>query len=126
MPGSAVRTLISPGQRIGAVGGALRPAQHLDLPRVEQRRRHADAGEIDIVDQKAHRRIGRPLILLHLADAAQLEKSRPRRARRPVQIRDQAENVLEMLHPGRSQGIGIEDGDALRQFGDAWSNAASR
>jgi len=39
-------------QRIRAVSRALRPAQHFDLIHVVKRCGHADAGEVDIVDQE--------------------------------------------------------------------------
>src|SRR5690606_19819522 len=61
------------GQCIGAITRALRTAQHLDLAHVEQRGRHAKAAEIDVIDQEAHGRIRRALVLLTLADAADLE-----------------------------------------------------
>ncbi len=64
------------GERIRAVARALRPAQNLDLLDIEQRRRHADAAEIDVVDQESDRRVGRALVLLELADPAQLEVAR--------------------------------------------------
>src|SRR5690606_37543514 len=61
------------GERIRAEARPLRSAQHLDASDIEQRRRHADAAEIDIVDEKADRGIRRALALLALADAAHLE-----------------------------------------------------
>ena len=67
---------------------------------VGERGGHADAGEVDAVDEEAHRRIRRTLPLLELADAAQLEVARTRGARRPVEIGHEPEHVLEMLHAG--------------------------
>jgi hypothetical protein len=75
----------------------LRPAQHFDALDVEQRCGHADAAEVDVVDQEADRRIGGTLPLLALAHAANLKKARPRSCAGPMQIRNDAEHVLEML-----------------------------
>jgi len=54
----------------------LRPTQHLDLLDIEQRRHHADAAEIDIVDDEPDRGIRCALVLLALADTADLKEAR--------------------------------------------------
>src|SRR6185436_13693168 len=84
-------------ERVRSVAHSLRPAQHFDAIDVERRRRHADAAEVDVVDEKADRWIRRPLVLLALADTADLEEARPRSAAGPVQIRHCGEHVLEVL-----------------------------
>ena len=104
-----------PGERIGAVGRALRAAQHLDLLDVEGRRRHRDTREIDVVDQEADRGIGRPLVLVEFADATQLEIAWPGGARRPVEVRHERHHILEMLQPCVDDGPLRQDRDARRQ-----------
>ena len=82
-PGIARLHLDDATERVGAVSRALRTPQHLDLLDIEERCRHADATQVDVVDQETDRRVGRALVLLEFADAAQLEIARPRTCRRP-------------------------------------------
>jgi hypothetical protein len=91
------------------------PRKHFNLLGIEQRRRHADAGEINVVDQKSDRRVRSSLVLLNLSDAAQLEKARPRGAGSPIQIRDQRKHVLEVLNTRGAQRVLVEYRHALRQ-----------
>ena len=95
-------------QRIGAVAGALRTAQHLDVLNVERRRNRADAAEIDIVDQEADRRIRRALVLLEFTDTANLKVTRTMAVSRPVQVRDHVDQFFEVLHRQLLDFIGIE------------------
>src|SRR5208282_6552349 len=106
-------------ERVGAVSRTLRASQYFDLPRIDERCRHSDTREIDIVDEKTNRRVRRALVLLDLTDAAQLEKARSRCAGGPVQIRNQGENILEMLDAGSPQRLCVEHRHALRQLGKA-------
>ena len=87
-------------ERVRAVARALRAAQHLDLLDVEQRGDHADAAEVDLVDQEADRRIGRALVLLELADSAQLEVARARAGAGPGQRRKLRQQLLEVHDAG--------------------------
>ncbi len=101
-----------PRQRIGAVHGALRTAQDLDLLRVEECRGHADAREIDLIDEKPDRGVGSALVLIKLAYAAQLKVTRSGRSRRPVEVGYEAKHVLEVLHPGSLERMRVQYCDA--------------
>ena len=84
-------------RRIRPEGPGLRTAQHLDLLHIEGRGRAAEAGEVEVVDEETHRRIGRfALVLGILADAADLEMARPRRATRPGEVRDLVDEIAEV------------------------------
>ena len=98
----------------------------------DERRRHADAGEIDAVDEKSHRRIRRALPLRQLADAAQLEEARSRGARRPVEIGHEPEHILEVLHArdfervrSRARWRSPADRSALRSRSSAVTTTSS-
>ncbi len=84
-------------ERIGTEARALRTSQYFDLRHIEQRRGHADATEIHVIDEESDRRIGCALVLLELADAANLEEARPRGATGPVEVRHLRQHILEML-----------------------------
>ena len=90
---------------------ALRSAQHFDALDIEQRRRHADAAEIDIVDEKPDRRIRRALIFLALADATNLEETGSRCAARVMQVRHRCQHILEVLPTRVTQDLRIEHRD---------------
>ena len=85
-------------ERVRAVARALGSAQHLDLLDVEGRRDHADAAEVDLVDEEADRRIRRALVLLEFADAAELEIARPRACAGPGKRRQLRQEFLEVNH----------------------------
>src|SRR5690606_23062354 len=76
-----------PAERVRAVARPLRTAQHLDALDVEQRRDGADRREVDVVDQETDRRIRRALVLLELADAAQLKVPRSGPFAGPIEVR---------------------------------------
>ena len=59
-----------PGECVRAVRSSLRPTQHFDLCGVEQRGGHADAGKIDVVDEKPDRCVRRALELAAIAAIA--------------------------------------------------------
>ena len=102
------------GQRVGAVQRALRPAQHFHLLDIEQPRDGADAGQIDAIDEQAHRGVQRLLELAAFANAAQLQKARPRCALGEVQVGDGVEHVVQVLGLAPGDGVGIEHGHARR------------
>ena len=108
-----------PAERIGAVASALRAAQHLDAIDVEQGRDAAETREVDVVDDEADRRIRRAVVLLELADAAQLKVTRARALARKVQVGNAADRFFEvLLRRGTKLGT-IEHADADRQIFDA-------
>ncbi len=104
------------GQRIRAVAGALGTAQHLYALDVERRRNRADAAEIDVVDQETDGRIGRALVLLQFADAADLQVPCAMAVARPVQVRHHVDQFLEVLHRELPDLVGVEDRDARRHL----------
>ena len=110
--------LDEPAERIRAVARALRAAQHLHLLDVESRGDHADAAEVDLVHQESDGRIRRALVLLELADAAQLEVARARARPGPGQRRNLRQQFLEMDDGGLAHVLGGEHGDAARTLGD--------
>ncbi len=105
-----------PGERIGAVARALRPAKHFDLFDIEQRRDGANTAEIDIVDNEPNGWIWRALVLRKLADATNLEITRPVTVAGPVQVGHELGQLLEMLHGELIDRLLIEDRDYGRQF----------
>src|SRR5208282_6630687 len=96
------------GERIGAVYGPLGSMQHFDMVDIEQGRRHPESAEIDVIDQEAHRWIRSALILLQLADAANLEIARQRGIAGPIEVRYQRQYVLEILPAGIAQRGGVQ------------------
>ena len=86
--------------------------QHLDLIDVEQGGCRAEAAEIDVVDEETDRRVGSALILLQLADTADLEVSGERGVAGPIEIGHERHDVLEILLTCLAQRLGVEDGDA--------------
>ena len=115
---SRVRSLIRPASALAPIARALWTAQHFDLLDIERRGGHADAAQVDVVDQEADGGVRRALVLLQFAYAAHLEIARARRATRPVQVRDQAEHVLEVLQARGLQQAGRHERNArgnLRQ-----------
>jgi hypothetical protein len=52
-------------------------------------------------------------------EKSMLEKTRPRRSRGPVEVRDQTQYVLKMLDAGLSKRVAVYHGDALGQIGNA-------
>ena len=103
-----------PAERVRAVARALRAAQHLDAIDVEQRADAAEPREVDVVDDETDRRIRRAVVLLELADAAQLKVARARAFAGQVQVRDAADRFLEMLLRRGSELVAIEHADADR------------
>jgi hypothetical protein len=103
-------------ERIRAVRRALRTTQDFDALHVRQGRRHADTGEVDAVDEEAHRRVRRALPLRKIADAAQLEIAWPRGSGGPVEVRHEAEHVLEMVHARDFECLRSEHRRARRQI----------
>ncbi len=85
--------------RVGPEGPRLGPAQHLDLTRVKGAADRADAGEVEVVHQDTHRRVGRLALELRiLADAADLKIARPRGAAGVGEVRDLVHQVAEVAH----------------------------
>ncbi len=99
-------------ERISAVAGALRTAQHFNVIHIKQRSNRADATEIYVIDQKADRGIRRALVLIQLADAANLEVTRAIGIARPIEVRHQTDHVLEMLLASGVQGCRVQHRDA--------------
>ena len=101
------------GERAGAETRALRAAQDLDLPGVEQ---HAGVGrtaEIDVVEGDADRReVLRIDELLEIADAAHLDEPGARGAARVVDVRGDGEHGFEMLRRAVAGRLLVNDGRA--------------
>jgi hypothetical protein len=104
------------GERVRPVDRRLRAAQHLDPRDVEQRRGGTESAERDVVEDEPDGGIRCALVLLQLADAANLEVTRPRRVAGPVEVRHQRQHVLEMLFAGRAQGVRAEHGRAAGEL----------
>ena len=102
------------GERVGAESGPLRSTQHLHLAEVEQRGRHPDPGEIHTVNQEPDRRVGGALPLIGLADAPQLEVTRTRGPRGPIEVRHQSEHILQVLYARATQRRRVEHRGADR------------
>ena len=77
LPGVCTAHVDEAGQRVRPVARRLRSAQDLDAIDIEQGRRTAQAAEVHVVDQEADRCIRRTLVLLELADPAELKVARP-------------------------------------------------
>src|SRR6185503_15457139 len=75
--------------------------------------------EVDVVDDEADRWVRRAVVLLELADAAQLKVTSPRAFSRQVQVRDAANHFLEVLLRRGFELFAIEHGDADREILDA-------
>ncbi len=90
--------------------------QHLHLIDIEQRRRGPQSAEVDVVDQESDRRIGRALILLQFAYAANLKVPRPRGVARPVEIGNERQHILEMLPARIVECLVGENRRAARQL----------
>ena len=107
-----------PAERVRAVARALRAAQHLDAVDVVERADAAEPREVDVVDDEAERGVRRAVVLLELADAAQLEVARARALAREVQVRHLADRLLEVLDCRRAELLAVEHADARRELGD--------
>ena len=86
--------------------------QNFDVVDIEKRRRHPESAEIDVVNQEAHRWIGSALILLQLADAANLEIARQRGIAGPIEVRDQARTSSKFCCPA-SRSVEESNTEAL-------------
>jgi len=109
------------GERAGAEARALRPAQHLHLLDVHQRRGAGDADELDAVHGHADR--GEVLgidELLELADAADLHEAGPAAGGGEVHIGHGVQRVLQVDPAALADPRGLDDGhaaDALEKLG---------
>jgi hypothetical protein len=113
-------------ERVRAVARALRPAQHLDAVDVEQRADAAEPREVDVVDDEADRRVRRAVVLLELADAAQLEVARARAFAGEIQVRNFADRFLRSAR--RSSRVSCARSSTLTltgQLGDAASRKSA-
>ena len=107
------------GMGVGAVSRALGAPEHLDLAHVEQACGGGGAGEIDVVDDHADRRVQGFGELSALTDAANLEEARAGCAAGQVDVGCQRQHVLQVL-TALAQHPVLDDGHAVRkrhQFG---------
>jgi hypothetical protein len=112
--GIARRDVDEPGERVRTVERALRPAQYFHLFHVEERHRAADAAQIDAVDNQADGGIERLRELAAFADAANLQESRTRAPAREIDVRQPAENLLEMVDRASPVIVQTDDRDTGR------------
>ena len=102
-----------PAGGIGPEGPGLRTAEHLHLVHVEGAGEPAEAGEVEVIHQKAHRGIGRlALVLGVFADAAELEVARAGGAAGPGQPGDLVDEVTEVAGRAGGERGGVEERDA--------------
>ena len=100
---------------VGPERAGLRSAQNFDLSDIEGPAERAESGEIEVVDEKAHRRIRRLALVLGIfADAADLKITRSRGGAREGEIRDLVGEVAEVPHGTGAQRLLIVNGDAGR------------
>jgi hypothetical protein len=78
------------------------------LLQVEHRADPADARQVDVVHDEPDRRVRRALVLLQLADAAQLEIARPRAVARIVHVGHQRDEFLDVLQCGRGDRLAVQ------------------
>jgi hypothetical protein len=81
--GRRVRSRTTPPAAFAPKAPGLRAAQHLDLLHIERAAERAEAGEVEVVDEEAHGRVGRLAFVLGIfADARGSENSAGARCRR--------------------------------------------
>ena len=104
-----------PARSVSAERARLRAAQHFDLVHIERAGDRAEAGEIKIVDEKAHSGVGRLAFVLGvLADAANLKIARTRRSARPGEIGNLVGEIAEVADGTDTERLVVEDRDARR------------
>ena len=100
---------------VGPEGAGLGTAEDLDLAQVEGAAERAEPGEVEVIDEKAHGRVGGLALELGVfADPANLQMARAAGAAGPSQIGDPVDVVAEMADAPVGERGGIEDGDARR------------